>query len=332
MILLWLGVEPRSKADQEKLGLALQRLLADDSSLAIRSRPPDGVVTIGASSEAQLERVVDRLVHEFGVEAAIAGLDIAYKEALTLSAAGEAKYAKRLGGRGQYAHVRIRVRPLEQGSGFVFEDGIVGGAIPAEFAAPIEEGIAEALDRGPLAGYPIDDVHVTLDGGSYREQDSSAVAFKVAAALAFQDAARKAGPILLEPMMNVIVTAAIDDEETVIRSLQARRGVIHSHDTRGNAETIAAMAPLSAMFGFESELRQRTGGRGMVSMEFSHYAPTTLAGDDGDRDTPVREPKHPRMPPHVLRASVPEPPPDFDDFPPFRREAAPRLRSSTRGR
>ncbi len=317
MVLLWLGIDPKTRAEGERLGIALVSLMATDPSLAVRSAA-DGQVMLGAGSDTHLEAIVDRLVHEFGVEAGISKLEIAYKEALTVSAAGEAKYAKQSGGRGQYAHVKIRVHPGRQGSGFVFENVIGGGAIREEFVAPVEEGIAEMLDRGVLAGYPIDDVHVTLYDGSSHELDSSAAAFKIAGALAFVQAAKKAHPVLLEPFMRVSITVPPWEESHVNDALNARRGEpLFLNDGRSESGdsglasrvTISAELPLSQLFGFDFELRRRTAGLAVCSMEFSHYGPATTAGDDGDRDTPVREPKPSRTPPRLLRASAPEPNP-----------------------
>jgi elongation factor G len=274
---------------------------------------PDGTVLIGASSDAQLEKVVDQLARRFDVEASVGRLEIAYKEALTHRAFGEAKYAKQSGGRGQYAHVKIEVRPTEPGSGFVFVNAIAGGAIPGEFVKPVAQALREACSRGVLAAYPIEDVHITLYDGSYHDVDSSVEAFRIAATLAFRDAAMHAQPVLLEPMMNVTVTSSVDDEEAMLRSLQSRHAVEASHAMRGNALRIFAIAPMSTMFGYASELRRRTDGRGSLSMEFSHYAPAALADGDGDRDAPVRQPKWPRRPPLILRVSVPEPPPDLPE-------------------
>jgi elongation factor G len=316
MIVLWLGIEPKNRRDLEKLGTALQHLMSEDPQLSVKSAQEGGVL-LGAASEAQLERVIDRLVHRSGVEASIARLEIAYKEALTADASGEAKYAHQSNGRGQYAHVKIRVRPGGQGSGFVFENVIAGGSIPAPMIPAVEAGIADVLDRGVVSGYPIDDVHVVLYDGSYHEIDSSPEAFRIAGAQAFLNAAKKAQPALLEPFMRVSIATPPNLESRVSDALRARRGErFFATDTRheevrseqaGPTVVITAELPLSQLLGFEHDLRHRTNGLVTCSMQFSHYGPATTAGDDGDRDTPVRQPRHPRKPPLVLRATVPEP-------------------------
>jgi elongation factor G len=326
MILLWLRIEPKSKADQEKLGRGLQMMMAGEPSTAVRTAP-DGTVMLGATSEAHLEALVDRLAREFCVEAAVSRPEIAYKEALTVSAAGDAKWAKRSGGRGQYAHVTIRVEPGQQGSGFVFENAIFSGAIPEEFVPAIREGIAETLDRGVLAGYPIDDVHVTLYDGSYHEVDSSAAAFKIAGGLAFVQAAKKGHPVLLEPFMHVSITVPRGLKSRVNDALEARRGEqFLLNDGRSESGdpglarrvTITAELPLSQLFGFDFELRRRTEGLATCSMQFSHYGPATTAGDDGDRAATVMEPRRPRTPLRTRSAAVPEPEDNaLDDDAPF---------------
>jgi elongation factor G len=306
MVLLWLGIKPKAKADQERLGIGLQVLMAAEPSLAVKTDPSGGVL-LGATSEAHLETVVERLAHQFGVEATVTRIEIAYKEALTRGAFGEAKYAKQSGGRGHYAHVKIGVRPGNSGSGFVFDNAIAGGAIPGEFVKPIAEGLREAASGGVLAGYPIDDVHVTLYDGSYHEVDSSAAAFKIAAALAFMDAAKKSQPVLLEPFVDVSVFVPPDYLPQAREILVSRRYRQLSTPTWSH---LWARMPMSETFGLASQLRGRTGGYAKCGIAFAGYAPAAHADDDGDRDTPVREPKRPRMPLPGLRASVPEPPPD----------------------
>jgi elongation factor G len=304
MTLLWLGLKPKTRADQEKLGRGLQLLIADEASLAVRTRAPDGVTMLGAESEEQLEAAIDRLAREYKVEAFVTGVDVAYKEALTREAVGEGKYAKQTGGRGQYAHVRIVARPGEPGSGFVFDNAVVGGAIPGEFVKPIAEGLREAASGGVLAGYPIDDVHVTLYDGSFHEMDSSAMAFKIAAALAFMDAAKKAQPVLLEPFVHVSVFVPPDYLPQAREILVSRRYRQLSTPTWSH---LWARMPMSETFGLASQLRVRTGGYARCGIAFAGYAPAAHAGDDGDRDTPVREPKHPRTPLRPMYAAVPEP-------------------------
>jgi elongation factor G len=310
MILLWLGIAPSTKTDQENLARALSRLMADHPAFTLRPGT-DGEVLIGAGSEDQLDAVASQLAHEFDVEAAITGLHVACKETLTRAAEGESKYATQSGGRGAYAHVKLRVEPGYAGSGFVCDQEIFfAGAIPEGMIPSVEEGIAEARDRGVLAGYPIDDVRVTLYDGSYHDIDSSAAAFKIAGRLAFIDAARRAKPILLEPIMNVSVVAPPDCESRVLDGLRQRQAGFQSHIEQlvgTGMMTIATQVPLSQLFGFSLELRQRTQGQGTVTMTFSHYAPTILSEDDGDRDVHVRSPLSPRTPPRDLRAAVPEP-------------------------
>jgi elongation factor G len=306
MILLWLGVDPKTDADRENLVRGLEQLLADEPALAVQPGA-DGVVMLGADSEEQLERVVGRLAHEFNVEAGISRLEIAYKEALTRAAKGEAKYAVQAGGRGQYGHVKILVEPGQEDSGYVFTSEILNGTIPDAFIGAIDEGICDALDRGVVAGYPMDDVRVTLWDGSYHDVDSSQEAFREAARLAFYDAARRAQPVLLEPVMAATLVVPEEYAARVAALLSARHAVSLSRRGGNDWPIVAALLPLSDTFGLAGQVRERTAGRGLYHVRFARYAPVTLAGDDGDRDTPVREPKRPRTPPHVLRAAVPEP-------------------------
>ena len=307
MVLLWLGLRAKTRENVERLCRGLASLTASDATLAVKSADVGGVM-LGAGSDEQLDAAINRLVHEFDVEAEVTGIEIAYKEALTRGASGEAKYARQSGGRGHYAHVKIELRPGEPGSGFVFDNAIVGGAIPGEFARPVADGLRQACHRGVLAGYPIDDAHVTLVDGSYHEQDSSGEAFRIAGEMAFQEAAKKAQPVLLEPIMHVFLNVPEEYAARATAMLTARRGVLAQGPRQADDwPTIAARLPLSETFGLNAELREKTGGRGICHIRFSHYGPATHAGDDGDRATPVREPKPPRTPPRLLRAAVPEP-------------------------
>jgi len=309
MILLWLGVVPSTETDRENLARALSLLMARDPVLAVRPGP-GGEVLIGAGSEDRLDAVVTHLAEEFDVEAAITGLHVACKETFTRAAEGESKYARQSGGRGQYAHVKLRVEPAYPGAGFVFDHEIFGGAIPTDMIPSVEAGVAEVADRGVLAGCPIDDVRVTLYDGSYHDVDSSAAAFKTAGRLAFVDAARRAKPVLLEPIMNVSVVAPPDYKSRVLDGLRQRQPGFQSYveELAGTGMlTISTQVPLSQLFGFSLELRQRTTGQGTVTMTFSHYAPAILSEDDGDRDANVRSPLSPRTPPRDLRAAVQEP-------------------------
>jgi elongation factor G len=266
-----LAIEPKSKGDQEKLGIGLSKLMAEDPTFRVNTDEQTGQVVIRGMGELHLEIIVDRLKREFSVEASVGKPQVAYKETLTRPADGEMKYAKQTGGRGQYGHAAIHVFPGEPGTGYIFENKIVGGVIPKEFIKPIDEGIKEALTRGVLAGYPIDDVRVELYHGSYHDVDSSEMAFKIAGSMAFQDAAKKAKPVLLEPIMRVEVVVPKDYMGDVMGDLSSRRGRIQSQEDRGGTQIINARVPLSEMFGYATDLRSRTQGRATYSMHFDRY-------------------------------------------------------------
>jgi elongation factor G len=268
-----LAIEPKTKADQEKLGVGLQKLMAEDPTFRVNTDIQTGQTIIRGMGELHLEIIVDRLKREFNVEATVGKPQVAYKETLTRSADGEMKYAKQTGGRGQYGHAKIHVHPAEPGTGYVFVNEIKGGAIPKEFIKPIDEGIKEALTRGVLAGYPIDDVKVELYDGSYHDVDSSEMAFKIAGSMAFQDAAKRARPVLLEPVMRVEVVVPKDYMGDVMGNLASRRGQIQSQEDRGGTQIISARVPLSEMFGYATDLRSRTQGRATYSMHFDRYEP-----------------------------------------------------------
>lgn len=310
MILLWLGIEPHSSADREKLGFALQHLLADEPSLAVKSSP-DGIVMLGAPGDAQLDAAVIQLVDRFGIEAAVRAIEIAYKETLTQPADGESRHIVRSAGRGEYAHVKLRIEPGEPGSGRVFENAVIGGAIPESMLPFIADGVDEVMDRGVLAGYPMDDLRVTVHDGSYHPVDSSAEAFRIAGRQAFLSAVRRAKPILLEPIMNVSVITPSEYERDVIDGLRMRRAAGfqgHREQAPHSANiNISTWLPLSQTFGFGADLRRRTHSHGTFMMAFSHYAPALLSEDDGDRAAEVTVPRRPSRPPLILRASVPEP-------------------------
>jgi elongation factor G len=254
-----LAIEPKTKADQEKLGTGLQKLMAEDPTFRVNTDTQTGQTIIRGMGELHLE--------------IIGKPQVAYKETLTRPADGEMKYAKQTGGRGQYGHAKIHVYPGAPGTGYVFENEIVGGAIPKEFIKPIDEGIKEALTRGVLAGYPIDDVRVELYDGSYHDVDSSEMAFKIAGSMAFQDAAKKAKPVLLEPIMRVEVVVPKEHMGDVMGNLSSRRGQIQSQEDRGGTQIISARVPLSEMFGYATDLRSRTQGRATYSMHFDRYEP-----------------------------------------------------------
>jgi elongation factor G len=266
-----LAIEPKTKADQEKLGQGMQKLMTEDPTFRVTTDEQTGQVVIRGMGELHLEIIVDRLKREFNVDASVGKPQVAYKETLTRPADGEMKYAKQTGGRGQYGHVKIHVFPAEPGTGYQFENQIVGGAIPKEYIKPVDEGIKEALTRGVLAGYPIDDVRIELYDGSFHEVDSSEMAFKIAGSMAFQDAAKKAKPVLLEPVMRVEVVVPKDYMGDVMGDLASRRGRIQSQDDRGGTQIINARVPLSEMFGYATDLRSRTQGRATYTMHFDRY-------------------------------------------------------------
>jgi elongation factor G len=276
-----LAIEPKTKGDQEKLGTGLAKLMAEDPTFRVKTDEQTGQVVIEGMGELHLEIIVDRLKREFSVDASVGKPQVAYKETLTRPADGEMKYAKQTGGRGQYGHAKIHVYPGEPGTGYVFENEIVGGAVPKEYIKPVDQGIKEALTRGVLAGYPIDDVRVVLYDGSYHDVDSSEMAFKVAGSMAFQDAAKKAKPVLLEPIMRVEVVVPKDYLGDVMGDIASRRGRIQSQEDRGGTQIISARVPLSEMFGYATDLRSRTQGRATYSMHFDRYeqAPPNISDE-----------------------------------------------------
>jgi elongation factor G len=274
-----LAIEPKTKADQEKLGTGLGKLMAEDPTFQVNTDQQTAQTIIRGMGELHLEIIVDRLKREFGVEATVGKPQVAYKETLTRPADGEMKYAKQTGGRGQYGHAKIHLFPGEPGTGYIFENKIVGGSIPKEFIKPIDQGIKEALTRGVLAGYPVDDVRIELYDGSYHDVDSSEMAFKIAGSMAFQDAAKKAKPVLLEPVMRVEVVVPKEHMGDVMGNLSSRRGQIQSQEDRGGTQIISARVPLSEMFGYATDLRSRTQGRATYSMHFDRYeqAPSNVS-------------------------------------------------------
>jgi elongation factor G len=266
-----LAIEPKTKGDQEKLGVGLAKLMGEDPTFRVNTDEQTGQVVIRGMGELHLEIIVDRLKREFNVEASVGKPQVAYKETLTRPSDGEMKYAKQTGGRGQYGHVKIHLFPGEPGTGYIFENKVTQGSIPKEFIKPVDEGIKEALTRGVLAGYPIDDVKIELYDGSYHDVDSSEMAFKIAGSMAFQDAAKKAKPVLLEPVMRVEVVVPKDYMGDVMGDLASRRGRIQSQEDRGGTTIINARVPLSEMFGYATDLRSRTQGRATYSMHFDRY-------------------------------------------------------------
>jgi elongation factor G len=268
-----LAIEPRTKADQEKLGAGLGKLMAEDPTFRVNTDQQTGQTVIAGMGELHLEILVDRLKREFNVEASVGRPQVAYKETLTRPADGEGRYVRQTGGRGQYGHAKIHLFPGEPGTGYHFNNKIVGGVIPKEFIKPIDEGIKEALTRGVLAGYPVDDVKIELYDGSFHDVDSSEMAFKIAGSMAFQDAAKRARPVLLEPVMRVEVVVPKEHMGDVMGNLSSRRGHIQSQEDRGGTQIINARVPLSEMFGYATDLRSRTQGRATYSMHFDRYEP-----------------------------------------------------------
>ena len=274
-----LAVEPKTKADQEKMGLAIQKLAQEDPTFRVNTDPETGQTILSGMGELHLEIIVDRMMREFGVGANVGKPQVAYRETIRKKAEAEGRHVRQSGGRGQYGHVKIRVEPLPQGSGFIFENDTYGGSVPKEFINPTEVGIKEALEGGILAGFPMSDLKVSLYDGSFHEVDSSEMAFKIAGSLAIKEAARKAKPVLLEPIMSVEVVVPEQYMGDVIGDLNSRRGRIEGMQLRGTTQIIKAMVPLSQMFGYATELRSRTQGRGSFTMHFGKYeeVPGSLA-------------------------------------------------------
>jgi elongation factor G len=267
------AIEPKTKADQERLGASLQKLAQEDPSFRVKVDPETGQTLISGMGELHLEIIVDRLLREFKVDANVGKPQVAYKETIRREVEQEGKFIRQTGGRGQYGHVKLRVTPLPAGSGFQFEDAIKGGVIPKEYIPAVEKGVREALETGVLAGYPVVDVKVTLFDGSYHEVDSSEIAFKIAASIAFKEACQRAHPVLLEPIMAVEVVTPEEFMGDVIGDLSSRRGKIVGMESRSGAQVIEARVPLKEMFGYATDLRSMTQGRATYTMQFSHYEP-----------------------------------------------------------
>jgi len=266
-----MAIEPKTKADQEKMGLALQKLGQEDPSLRLTTDEETGQTILSGMGELHLEIIVDRLLREFKVEANVGKPQVAYRETVQSRAEAEGKYIRQTGGRGQYGHVYLEVEPLEPSKGFEFVNKVVGGAIPKEYIPAVEKGIREAMEDGVLAGYPMVDFRVTLTDGSYHDVDSSEMAFKIAGSMGFKEAARKATPVLLEPIMSLEVIVPETYMGDVIGDLNSRRGKIHGMRVRAGAQVITADVPLKEMFGYATDLRSKTQGRGTFSMQFSRY-------------------------------------------------------------
>src|SRR5688572_29190173 len=276
-----IAIEPRTQADLDKLGMSLQKLAQEDPSFRTFTNEETGQTIIAGMGELHLEILVDRLKREFKVEANVGKPEVAYREAISKNVQAEGKFIRQSGGHGQYGHVKIDVGPAERGQGFVFENDIVGGVIPKEFIPSIEKGIRDAMGRGVLAGYPMTDVKVKLYDGSYHEVDSSGPAFEVAASMAFQDGAKRAGLHLLEPVMAVEVVTPEANMGDVIGDLNSRRGKIQGMSQRGkNTQIITAEVPLATMFGYATDLRSKTQGRATYTMQFSQYEPVPTSVQD----------------------------------------------------
>ena len=276
---IFVAVEPKTKGDQDKMGIALQRLQMEDPSFRVRTDEETGQTIMGGMGELHLEILVDRMFREFKVEANVGKPQVAYRETITRTVEAEGRHIRQSGGKGQYGHCWLRLIPQQPGQGFEFENVIVGGAVPKEFISPIEKGIVEAMQGGVLAGFPMVDLKVEVFDGSYHEVDSSEMAFKIAGSIGFKLGAAKAGPVLLEPIMDVEVVTPEAFMGDVIGDLNSRRGKIQGMNPRGNAQVITAQVPLADMFGYATDLRSKTQGRATYSMQFGHYAqvPNSIA-------------------------------------------------------
>lgn len=274
------AIEPKSKADQDKLGEALQRLAEEDPTFRVHTDEETGQTIIEGMGELHLEVIVDRLLREFKVDANIGKPKVAYRETITKKVTNvQGKFIRQSGGRGQYGHVVIDIEPQEAGAGFEFEDKITGGSIPREYIPSVEDGIVEAMENGIIAGYPVVDVKVTLNDGSYHDVDSSEMAFKIAGSMGFREGAKRAKPAILEPVMAVEVVTPEEYMGDVMGDLNGRRGKVEGMEPRGNAQVVSAHVPLSEMFGYSTDLRSKTQGRATYTMQFSHYeqAPKSIA-------------------------------------------------------
>lgn len=265
------AIEPKTRQDQEKLSIGLQRLAAEDPSFKVTSDQETGQTIISGMGELHLEIIVDRLKREFGVDANVGRPQVAYRETITRAAEGVGKFVRQTGGRGQYGHAEVKIEPSEPGVGFEFVNAIVGGVVPREYIKPVEQGIKEALEGGVLAGYEMVDVKATLHYGSYHEVDSSEMAFKIAGSMAFKDAAAKAAPILLEPIMRVEVVAPEEYMGAITGDINSRRGRIENINSRPGTQVITSLVPLSEMFGYSTDLRSATQGRATYTMHFHRY-------------------------------------------------------------
>jgi len=265
------AIEPKTRQDQEKLGFSLRKLIAEDPTFKVHTDTETGETIISGMGELHLEIIIDRLMREFGVGANVGKPQVSYKEAITVPSEGEGKFVRQTGGKGQFGHAKIKIEPAEAGVGFEFENAIFGGAIPREFIDPVRAGVEEAMEGGIIAGFPVEDIKVTLYDGSFHEVDSSEIAFKIAGSMAFKEAAKRAKPILLEPVMKVVVDVPDEYTGSVVGDLNSRRGKIAEIETKGSSQKVQAFVPLSEMFGYVNELRSVTQGRATYSMHFEKY-------------------------------------------------------------
>ena len=275
---IFVAIEPKTKADQEKMGVALGKLAQEDPSFRVRTDEESGQTIIGGMGELHLEILVDRMKREFNVEANVGKPQVAYRETIRGKVEQEGKFVRQSGGRGQYGHVWIRIEPRKPGEGFKFNNEIVGGAIPREYIPAVEKGIVEQMENGVIAGYPVVDVEVSLFDGSFHDVDSSEMAFKIAGSMAFKAGAGKASPVLLEPIMKVEVVTPEEYMGDVMGDLNRRRGVLQGMDENPSGKVINAEVPLAEMFGYATSLRSQTQGRATYTMEFSRYneAPASI--------------------------------------------------------
>ena len=270
---LQLAIEPKTKSDQDKLGIALARLSEEDPTFRVHTDEETGQTIISGMGELHLEVLVDRMRREYKVEANQGKPQVAYRESISLPADVDSRFVRQTGGKGQYGHVKLRLEPMDRGGGFQFVNAIVGGSVPREYIGPVEQGIKEAMATGVVAGFPVVDLKVTLYDGSYHEVDSSEMAFKIAASMGLKDGVRKGRPLLLEPVMKVEVTTPEDFLGTVLGDLNSRRGHVEGMEARGNAQVVRGFVPLASMFGYATDLRSATQGRATSSMEFAYYQP-----------------------------------------------------------
>jgi elongation factor G len=273
------AVEPKTKGDQEKMGIALAKLAQEDPSFRVRTDEESGQTIIAGMGELHLDIIVDRMRREFKVDANVGAPQVAYRETIRNQVEQEGKFVKQSGGRGQYGHVYLRIEPQESGAGYEFVNEIVGGAVPREYIPAVDKGVQEAMQNGVIAGYPVVDVKVTLYDGSYHDVDSNEMAFKVAGSMCFKEGAQKAKPVLLEPVMKVEVVTPEEYMGDVMGDLNSRRGIVQGMDDAPSGKQIRAEVPLSEMFGYATDLRSATQGRANYSMEFTKYAevPASIA-------------------------------------------------------